>query len=911
MKAIILAAGRGQRLGAHAGDAPKCLIDICGRALLDYQLDSLRAAGVTDVVMVVGYCREHIQAHVRQHPDMRFTWVVNERFAETNTASSLWLARHSMDEDFLYLNADVLYHPGVVARLQGCPKENTLAVERKACGEEEVKVRLQHTAITAISKTVSPGDAYGEFIGVAKFSGAIAPLFIEALRQTIEEPGGEMCYFEAALDRIAATCELTAVDITDLPCIEIDFPDDLARARERVAPEIIGQSARVKILFYAERNLHLPFLEPIHDYLIANFPRVECVFSAPPYRPARPGAAGAGLAPEVLQRLREKARVVESPEDFPADVAVVADATFYDVRHCRRIVNVGHGMISKGYFYTDAPVVRRENHADLICVPGQWHRAQLARNVFSPITVTGFIKSDAWHECSARDQAAFRQRHGIPAGNTILLFAPTFNDELSALPCIGTGISELARGNTTVIVKLHGMTPRAQEDRFAQEAAHNPNLVVIDDSDFAAAMVCADVMVSDVSSAFVEFMLLDKPVVLFNNPRMQDYCQHAPDDIEYRVRDAAIEVRTLGELKLGVQLALLDPEAYRNRRREYARMLSCPIDGQCAARAAQAIMHAAQAPVPGRDLPDVSFCAVVAFQRPPAPGELQRVAARIVSANPTVAVEICCAGPEGPAPENLPAQVRWLTSPDGTAAAICDAVQSSAADFIAIVDPKAALPRNWLVHLHRYFRYPGTPGAVVAFSFRDNYRPILQNLKVGVSPDRLLDVQELFLYCLIGNEVTTDSLRRECCLIRREAFTSEIPAAALAGVDDLLRRLTAALQRDGRPIRLAPEIFAVPAEAGVPESAPAKQAAHLPAAGTAVPAQRDESPAQRLARAREFKKARNYQEAITELESARKALSGGDSANQRLARLSQAKACKQRKAYDEAIAMLEELKKSA
>lgn len=910
MKAIVLAAGRGCRLGADAGDRPKCLIDICGKALLDWQLDSLRAVGISEVVMVVGYCREQIQAHVRQHPDMRFTWVVNERFAETNTACSLWLARHGMNDDFLYLNADVLYHPGVVQRLVGSPKEHTLAIERKPCGEEEVKVRLEHTTVTAISKTINAGDAYGEFIGVAKFSASIAPLFIEALRQTIETPGGEACYFEAALDRIAVTCELTAVDITDLPCIEIDFPADLARAREQVAPGIIGQPSRVKILFYAERNLHLPFLEPIYDYITAKFPQAECAFSAPPYRPARPDAPGAGLAPEDMARLREKARVVSSPEFFSADVAVVADATFYDVRHCRRIVNVGHGMISKGYFYTDAPVVRRENHADLICVPGQWHRERLDRNVFSPIAVTGFIKSDAWHTCGEPEQAAFRQRHCIPAVNWIVLFAPTFNEELSALPCIGTGISELARGDTTLIVKLHGMTPRDWEDRFTQQASGNPNLVLIGDSDFAAAMVCADVMVSDVSSAFVEFMLLDKPVVLVNNPRLRDYCQHDPGDIEYRVRDGAIEVETLGELKLAVQLARFDPEAYRSKRRAYARMLSCPIDGHCAARAAQAIMHAAR-PAPARDVPDVSFCTVVAWERTPAPGEVQSVVTRIAAENPTVALQICCAGPWGTEPENMPGPARWFSSPGGTAQAIREAVQVSAADFIAIVDPEVSLPRNWLIHLHRHFRYPGTTGAVVAFSTRDNYRPILQRLKIGLPPDRFADIQELFLYSLIGNEVRADGLRRSCSLIHRKAFTPAVPAPAAAGVDELLNGITATLQRDGRTIRLAPEVLAVPAETVATETNVPEPAPQIPAVALPVPQLNGDAAAQCLDRARALKKAGKYHDAITELKNAGTQLRDSADPDRRLEQFRQAKACKTRKDYAAAIAVLEVLKKTA
>ena len=58
MKAIILAAGRGSRMKKLTDELPKCLVELRGKTLLDWQLEALRAAGITEIAIVTGYKRE-------------------------------------------------------------------------------------------------------------------------------------------------------------------------------------------------------------------------------------------------------------------------------------------------------------------------------------------------------------------------------------------------------------------------------------------------------------------------------------------------------------------------------------------------------------------------------------------------------------------------------------------------------------------------------------------------------------------------------------------------------------------------------------------------------------------------------------------------------------------------------------
>lgn len=241
MKAIILVAGKGTRLAPYTDDLPKCLIEVGGRAILDHQLDALATAGVCNVVLVVGCMQDKVRKHLAGRQGFSFTFIENECFAETNTAYSLWLARWEMSDDFIYLNGDVLIHSEVIHRLAGALASEALAVERKPCGDEEVKAQLDGCRIIALSKTVSPADAYGEFIGIARFTKRFCPAFRASLEQVIERDQLLKVYFELALERLLADHVLTAIDITDLPTIEIDFPEDLWRAKMDILPLITSR----------------------------------------------------------------------------------------------------------------------------------------------------------------------------------------------------------------------------------------------------------------------------------------------------------------------------------------------------------------------------------------------------------------------------------------------------------------------------------------------------------------------------------------------------------------------------------------------------------------------------------------------------------------------------------------------
>jgi choline kinase len=236
MKAVILAAGVSRRLRPLTSSRPKCLLPVGNHTILDHQMRALKAVGIHEACMVLGYRREQILEHLAtHHPDVRITPVINHDFFDTNTAYSMWLARGFMAcGDVVCLNGDVLFEPRLLKRVVEAGYEGSLAVESKRCGEEEVKVTCDDAGrIVRIGKRLPVAEARGEFIGVARLRGRFLEQFVRAL-DLLVAAGNTDAYFEAAMDQMLDDAPGHAVDVTELPSIEIDFLEDYERACKEV-----------------------------------------------------------------------------------------------------------------------------------------------------------------------------------------------------------------------------------------------------------------------------------------------------------------------------------------------------------------------------------------------------------------------------------------------------------------------------------------------------------------------------------------------------------------------------------------------------------------------------------------------------------------------------------------------------
>ncbi|MFC2170744.1 CDP-glycerol glycerophosphotransferase family protein [Calditrichota bacterium] len=349
----------------------------------------------------------------------------------------------------------------------------------------------------------------------------------------------------------------------------------------------------MRILFYAKRNLHLPHLEPVMEWINANRPEIKLTYSSPPYIPSRNGFPGLGLEDYQISALQANGPgwiPVSRINNFNPDITVLADADFGDFFWDGRIVNINHGLICKGTFYTRATTVQRENRADLICTPGEYHASILKQVLKNRVLATGFSKFDPIGKGELTRESA-RQDLGLAEEDKVVLFAPTYNQELSAVPVVTDGIRDLIKLGYKVLVKLHGMAPKAWFELYDILALLDTNIEHIKNQDITSSLMAADVVISDVSSAFMEAMALGRPVILVNNPNQHTFHSYDPEDIEYKWRDVGLEVNSTEEMIQAVERSFAFPEEKESKREYYGPQLVGPIDGRAAERAAIATLQ--------------------------------------------------------------------------------------------------------------------------------------------------------------------------------------------------------------------------------------------------------------------------------------------------------------------------------
>jgi choline kinase len=235
-KAIILAAGSSSRLRPLTADRPKCLLEVGGRTLMQHQLDALGRCGVTDVVVVVGFRGDQ----VRRHTGSAVRCIDNERYARTNSLYSLWLAREELAGGAFILNSDVLAPLELFDRLQYAPAPDAVLVELGSGFEpEDMKVSLREGRIVDFGKDLPAERAHAHNVGIARFGREGADHLRDCLDRLVGA-GHENDWVPLAFREFASHWPLVPVATGGLPWIEIDFVQDLTRARGEIAPAILA-----------------------------------------------------------------------------------------------------------------------------------------------------------------------------------------------------------------------------------------------------------------------------------------------------------------------------------------------------------------------------------------------------------------------------------------------------------------------------------------------------------------------------------------------------------------------------------------------------------------------------------------------------------------------------------------------
>lgn len=234
---VILVAGMGKRLMPLTAGLPKCLVPLHGRALLEWQMDSARRAGIKEFVLVGGYQAEKLAGRGA-------TVVLNPDFETTNMVESLWRARPALDKPFLLSYGDILCSPAVITAVAAGAGDISVVVDRlwRPYWERRFADPLKDAESLTLDpeglirsigrKTKTLEEIEAQYIGLLSLTPAGAAGLLNLYERRREDPKARTMFMTDLLQEAVDTgLPLRAVPVEG-GWLEIDSISDLRLAEE-------------------------------------------------------------------------------------------------------------------------------------------------------------------------------------------------------------------------------------------------------------------------------------------------------------------------------------------------------------------------------------------------------------------------------------------------------------------------------------------------------------------------------------------------------------------------------------------------------------------------------------------------------------------------------------------------------
>lgn len=253
MKAIILAAGFGNRMSPLTNDTHKTLLKVAEESILDRILDSLIKNNVFNIILVTGYRSEELVNHVnKKYSSLNFQFIHNPKYRETNNIYSLALAFQEIifDEDVILIESDLIYKEGVIEAAINSKYDNVALVSPYVIGLDGTVVQVQGNQITNIFPPHLQDEKFNLFdkyktLNIYKFSKEFCITEFNKLLVYYANTIDDNCYYELILgiliymQKKAIYCEI----INNSSWVEVDDPNDINNAEY-----VFNVKKRVEIL---------------------------------------------------------------------------------------------------------------------------------------------------------------------------------------------------------------------------------------------------------------------------------------------------------------------------------------------------------------------------------------------------------------------------------------------------------------------------------------------------------------------------------------------------------------------------------------------------------------------------------------------------------------------------------------
>ncbi len=246
MKAIILSAGQGKRLLPITEDTPKCLLRIDDQTIIEYQINTLSTIGIEHIVVVTGFKSLKVENYLKgiyKNTSLDIKYYYNPFYAVSDNLATCWIVREEFDRDFFIINGDDLFEGALVKKLlETDPYPVTVAMNIKSTYDtDDMKVVYNEKTgkLQEVSKLIDCNKAKGEAIGIHLFRDEGVNLFKNTVEELMREPSGLKKWYLSAINALAKKDAVNVCNITGFKWIEVDYPDDLVKAKELIKDIIV------------------------------------------------------------------------------------------------------------------------------------------------------------------------------------------------------------------------------------------------------------------------------------------------------------------------------------------------------------------------------------------------------------------------------------------------------------------------------------------------------------------------------------------------------------------------------------------------------------------------------------------------------------------------------------------------
>ncbi len=240
MIALLLNSGLGSRMGDETKEHPKCMTSITEKeTIISWQVKLLERVGITEAVVTTGHLSSMLKEYLLSlDTPIRFHFVHNPRYRETNYIYSMYLARDLLAGlDVLSLHGDLVMHPAVMEKLAASPVSAVTVDSTLPLPEKDFKGRIRDGRLMEVGVNVFGDDAI-ELQPAYRFLAKDFARWMQEIERFVET-GNDRVYAENAFNAAWEDIPVYPLDVQGLLCAEIDNQEDRAAVCARFANEVI------------------------------------------------------------------------------------------------------------------------------------------------------------------------------------------------------------------------------------------------------------------------------------------------------------------------------------------------------------------------------------------------------------------------------------------------------------------------------------------------------------------------------------------------------------------------------------------------------------------------------------------------------------------------------------------------